>query len=201
VIGAGQIGNRRVPHRPEDQRSHHVQRPLVDGARGVVGLHAGRLSETDQRPDVGGQRVVVGDRVADVHRQGPGAVGVEHGPQHSFGLGEGVVPGDLRVAAVGPTDQRSAQSIGVGVNVVERGPFWTQMPSRPYIVAVGADTLDAALADLNAQPAHRLTQRAGDLVLDHCRSRQPIRFLIIVMKTRRGCQWRRSSALHSSSAA
>jgi hypothetical protein len=87
-----EIGYRPVPHAAEQQCADDDERPLVDGAWCVVRLHARRLAEADERTDVQAQPDVVGDGIAEVDGHCPGAVPVEHGPQHALAFGEGVVP-------------------------------------------------------------------------------------------------------------
>ena len=87
-----EIGYRPVPHAAEQQCADDVEWPLVDGARGVVRLHARGLAEADERTDVQAQPDVVGDGVAEVDGHRPRAVPVEHRPQHAFAFGKRVVP-------------------------------------------------------------------------------------------------------------
>lgn len=160
MIGAVDVGDRRVPHVAEQQRADEVERPLVDGARRVVGGHACRLGQADQRADVGAERKVVGDGVADVHGDGGGAVPVEHRPQHAFDFGVPVVPRHRDVAVRG-ADHGPSQPVGIGVQVPQRGALGAEVAPRPDVVGVAADVGDRAVVHANPQSAHRLAQWAG----------------------------------------
>ncbi len=138
VVGAVEVGDRRIPHPAEQQCAHHVQRPLVDGAGRVVRGHARRAGQSDQRPDVGFQAQVVRHRIAEVDGYRGGSEAVDHRAQHLLGLGERVIPRDRHVVTGPGAHQRRAQPIRVVVDVVQRGAFGAQMAARPHVVGVTA---------------------------------------------------------------
>ena len=115
MIGVGQVGNGSIPHAPEEQGGDDVQGPLIDGARRVVRLHSGRLTEPDECADIEAESDVVGDGVAQVDRQRSSSMPIDHRTQHPFRFGECVIPGNRHVLPVGPLHQRQSEPVRVVV--------------------------------------------------------------------------------------
>jgi tagatose-1,6-bisphosphate aldolase len=53
------------------------------------------------------------------------------------------------------------------MDMTQRGALRAQVAPRPHVMGVAPDAVDTTVADLHTKAAHRLTQRACHLVLDH----------------------------------
>jgi hypothetical protein len=157
IVGAVEVGDRERPHPAEQERRRHVLRPLVDCARRVEPLDARHRCE---RGDIARQREVVRGGIADVGGQGGLPMPLEHAAQQALHFCERLVPAHF-AERLAVSDQRRAQTIGIVVDLAERGALGTDVALTPHIVLVRADLGDPVALDRDLESAHRLAQRAG----------------------------------------
>ena len=85
------------------------------------------------------------------------------GSQTALDLGERVVPRYRLEVPVAP-DQRRAQAIGVGVELLQRVALRTDEAAAEDVVRVAADAHDFAAAGADLETAGGLAERAGVVV-------------------------------------
>ena len=102
-------------------------------------------------------------RVADVEAVCIRAVGLFDRLQAGGGVVEGRIPVDLFPGSVGALAQRTAQSLGILVDLFHRVGLGTEIALAPLVLAVALDAEDAPGLgiDLDVQSATRLAGRAG----------------------------------------
>ena len=102
-------------------------------------------------------------RVPDVRRDRAHAVLFDDGREQFFAASERLVPGHLP-PLVAMAHEWHAETIGIMVQVAERGTFRAEVPLAPRIVAVAADASDAVARGLDLETAHDLAQRTRAVV-------------------------------------
>jgi hypothetical protein len=157
VVGPVEIrdGNRRAG--PEHQRRRHLLGELIDRARRIQ-VAGGERSEQHSSVEQVGQ--VVGVRIAEIDGHPVAVLGQDRG-QPLVDLGERLIPAGRSVAAIGPADQRPADTVGIGVQLLERKPLRSDEAVAEDIVAVAPDRDHVLALEVDREPTCRLAQRTG----------------------------------------
>lgn len=117
-----------------------------------------KLAEERRRVQDG--RVVVDGRVSEVHGQRVVAM-LDLETMDTFcGSVQRLIPVDLS-PTIAAAPERSAQAIGVVMELCERRAFRANVTLAENIVPVAADGDDAITIELDGEPAHGLAQVAG----------------------------------------
>ena len=103
----------------------------------------------DQQPEV------VGDRIAVVERNRIAAVTPPDAGQPARGAIERLLPGGLAPVRARP-DQRRGQTLGIAVQIDQRGRLRTDIAAAERIVRVATDRPDTLAVNLHQHAAHRL---------------------------------------------